>query len=100
MSRGRWLRPLVGIAVSGLCVVLLLRAVSLAEVGESLRAGNPLVLVPAVALYFVGSLVRSLRWRALLHHHVVGVWLLFRILIIGLMVNDLAPLRLGEVARV
>lgn len=100
MSRGRWLRPLVGITISGLCLLLLLRAVSLAEVGESLRAGNPLVLVPAVALYFLGSLVRSFRWQALLHGQPVGLWLLFRTLIIGLMVNDLVPLRLGEVARV
>src|SRR5439155_8503265 len=94
------LRPLLGLAISALCVGLLLRAVSPAEIGRSLRAGDPTVLLPAAALYFVGSFVRSVRWHALLHGQQVSLWLLFRTLIIGLMVNDLVPLRLGEVARV
>jgi len=100
LSRGSLLRPLIGVAVSVVCLALLLRAVSLAEVTESLRVGNVLVVIPAVALYFAGTLVRSLRWRALLYWHALPVGLLFRSLVIGLMVNDLLPGRLGELARV
>jgi uncharacterized protein (TIRG00374 family) len=96
----RLARPLVGLVISGVCVVLLLRVVSPEEIGESLRAGNPLVLVPAIALYFAGVLVRSIRWQGLLRGQAVGLWLLFRTLVIGLMINDLLPFRLGEVARV
>jgi uncharacterized protein (TIRG00374 family) len=100
MTAARLARPLVGLVISAACVVLLLRVVSPAEIGESLRAGNPMVLVPAIALYFAGAFVRSVRWKALLRGQAVGVWLLFKTLVIGLMVNDLLPLRLGEVARV
>src|SRR5437879_4814485 len=85
------LRTAVGLAISVGCLALVLRAVSLDAVASSLRAGNALVLVPATALYFVGVLVRSLRWRVLLRGQPVHFPLLFRTLVIGLMVNDLLP---------
>lgn len=94
------LRLGVGFGISIVCLALLLRAVSPGEIAARLSEGNALVLVPAVALYFVGTLVRSLRWRALLRGRAVDVGLLFRTLVIGLTVNDLLPGRLGEVARV
>lgn len=99
------LRPAAGLLVSALCIALLVRVLALAgvtveDVGISLRAGNPLVLVPAVALYFGGTLVRSVRWQHLLEGTPIRVPLLFRTLVIGLMVNDLVPARLGELARV
>jgi uncharacterized protein (TIRG00374 family) len=67
-------------------------------VAARLRDADPWVLVPAVALYFLGLLARSVRWRALLGG-TLELGLLFRTLVIGLMVNDLFPIRLGEIAR-
>jgi uncharacterized membrane protein YbhN (UPF0104 family) len=96
----RLLRPVIGILVSLVCLGLFLRSVSPQEVGESLARANPIFLVPAVGVYFVGTLVRSLRWRVLLGPHRVPVPVLFRSLVIGLTVNDLVPAKLGEVARI
>ena len=94
------LRPLLGIALSVVCLVLLARTVSLADVGTSLSHGHPAVLVPAVALYFGGIFVRSVRWGLLLPGRRLPPTLLFRTLVIGFMVNDVLPARLGELARI
>src|SRR5581483_3414433 len=100
MSAGKLLRPALGIAISAVFIGLLARSVQLDKVGESLRAFNVALLVPAVALYFAGTAVRSLRWKKLLHGHDVPLRDLFRALVIGLTVNDVLPGRLGEVARI
>jgi uncharacterized membrane protein YbhN (UPF0104 family) len=57
------------------------------------------LLVPAVGLYFIGSWLRSVRWGLLLPAHGLPTTTLFRALVIGLTVNNLLPLRMGEVAR-
>ena len=100
----RLLRPILGVVLSIVCLALLARPVflgdvSLDDVVASLRSADPAVLVPAIALYFVGTLVRSIRWQALLARRHLGLGLLFRTLVIGLMVNDLLPARVGELAR-
>lgn len=95
------IRPLFGIVLSAACLVALARTgVSLEGIGRGLEHGNPAVLVPAVALYFGGILVRSVRWGFLLPGRRLSPVLLFRTLVIGFMVNDLLPLRLGELARI
>ena len=95
----RLLRPILGVALSIACLALLARTVSPADVASRLREADAGVLAPAIALYFVGTLVRSVRWQALLGRRRLGLGLLFRTLVIGLMVNDLLPARVGELAR-
>ena len=100
MNRRGFVRAGVGLVISVASLALLLRGQPLDQIGHSLAVGNPIVLIPAIALYFLGTLVRSLRWRMLLSLHPAPLGLLFRTLVIGLTVNDLLPARLGEVARV
>lgn len=95
------LRPVLGIALSAACLVALARTgVSPEGIGRGLEHGNPAVLLPAVALYFGGIFVRSVRWGMLLPGRRLPPGLLFRTLVIGFMVNDLLPARLGELARI
>ncbi|MSQ23732.1 MAG: flippase-like domain-containing protein [Chloroflexi bacterium] len=100
MRRFPFLRLGLGLAISVAAIVLIARTVSANDVLESVRAGNPLLLIPAVALYFVGLGARSLRWRVLLVNQPVGLVLLFRTLVIGFTVNDILPARIGELARI
>src|SRR5207302_7416783 len=94
-------RPLLGVVLSGACLVALARTgVSVEGIGRGLEHGNPAVLVPAVGLYFGGIFVRSVRWGFLLPGRRLAPGLLFRTLVIGFMVNDVLPLRLGELARI
>src|SRR5581483_5168257 len=97
MTRGGALRVAAGLGISVLCIGLLFTLVRGENVGQSLASGAPIVLVPAVMLYFVGTLIRSVRWNLLLGGKLSNS-LLFRTLVIGLMLNDLLPGRLGEVA--
>lgn len=94
------LRGGLGLAVTGLAIMVLLRTAAAGDVLGSMRSGNPLVLIPAVPLYFVGTWIRSLRWRLLLSPRSPSTARLFRVLVIGLMANDLLPGRVGELARV
>ncbi|GAC1315637.1 MAG: lysylphosphatidylglycerol synthase transmembrane domain-containing protein [Chloroflexota bacterium] len=69
------------------------------QIGAALRSADWRYLLPAVALYFLGVWIRSARWGVLLPGYHTPVSSLFRALIVGFTVNNLLPLRLGEVAR-
>jgi uncharacterized protein (TIRG00374 family) len=57
-------------------------------------------LIPvAIILYFIAVWVRSVRWGLLLPEHSVTTITLFKALVVGFTVNNLLPLRVGEVAR-
>lgn len=100
MSSGvvRWFLPF---AISGALVVLLGRSVASQwdELVMALRSAEWWLLVPAIGLYFVGTWLRSVRWRLLLPGQAVSTRTLFRALVIGFTVNNVLPLRMGEVAR-
>src|SRR5688572_23338657 len=100
MRRKDLVRLALGLLISGLCLVLAGRNVSLTDLSASLTAANPVVLLPALGIYTLGLLARSMRWRVLLRSYGVRLPMLFRTLIIGFMVNDILPGRLGEIARI
>ena len=91
----------IGVGVSVLLVFLLLRSVQLDSVGEAFRHANLLFLLPALAFYFAGVWVRTLRWGVLLRPvQRIGARRLFQVLAVGYMANDILPLRAGEAVRV
>jgi uncharacterized protein (TIRG00374 family) len=98
---GRLVRFFLPFAISAALVLLLARFVAgeWDELVGALAAADWRLLVPAIGLYFVGTWLRSLRWGLLLPAHAVGTATLFRALVIGFTVNNLLPLRMGEVAR-
>lgn len=96
----RLLRPLLGVLCSIVLLVLLFRVVDGEAMLGLLRRVDYWTLVPAVGVYFVGVWVRSVRWRVLLRPvAAVPTGRLFRAMVIGFTVNDLMPIRLGELAR-
>lgn len=94
-------RLLLPFALSAVLVVLLINTVRAEadQLGAALLSANWILLVPAVALYFMGVWLRSARWGLLLPEHAVRNSVLFRALVVGFTVNNLLPLRMGEVAR-
>jgi glycosyltransferase 2 family protein len=88
-------------ALSAVLVLLLINTVrgEADQLAAALSSANWLLLVPAIALYFVGVWLRSARWGLLLPAYTVKTSLLFRTLLVGFTVNNLLPLRMGEVAR-
>jgi glycosyltransferase 2 family protein len=94
------LRVVIGLAVSLALMWLVLSRVSLGGLLGSFLSADYRSLAPAVGVFFLGVLVRSLRWKLLLDPIArVSLSRLFRAVVIGFTVNNLLPARLGELAR-
>lgn len=90
----------LGVAISALFLWLALRGLGLAEVGGSLAEANLWWLLPGIAVYFIGVWVRAWRWHYLLRPvKPVSTRIMFPIVAIGYMGNNIYPARAGEVLR-
>lgn len=67
---------------------------------EAFGSANYIYLLPALVLYFIGVEMRAIRWHFLLRSiKPIGITRLFQVTVIGYMVNDLLPFRIGELVR-
>lgn len=93
---------LVSLALGVGLLVLALRPVDFAALGEALRDANYLYLIPLTVLALAAHAIRAWRWGLLLDalpdDRTARLGATFPALMIGYMVNYAAP-RLGEVAR-
>jgi uncharacterized membrane protein YbhN (UPF0104 family) len=94
-------RLVIPFALSAALLLLVINSVrgQADELAAALHSADWRWIAPAVCLYFLGVWLRSARWSLLLPEHAVGVPTLFRALVVGFTVNNLLPLRMGEVAR-
>src|SRR4051794_40486019 len=93
-------RLIVGSLVSAALVALLLYSVDLRSLSQQLSHVSLPLLGLAIGLYFVGVLVRAVRWQVLLGPVAfVALPRLFCVMLIGFTVNNLLPGRVGELAR-
>jgi uncharacterized protein (TIRG00374 family) len=93
------LRLVLSFGISAVLLVLVLRGIDANKLGAALGEADWRLIPPAVVLYFVGAWLRSVRWKLLLPEQNVSTGTLFRALIVGFTVNNLLPVRMGEVAR-
>ena len=95
-SRKLWL----GLGGTALFLALFFWRTDLPELVDALAEANYWWVAPAVAIWFVAAVLRSLRWHYLLRG-VIGLSTrsLYPIVIIGYMANNLLPLRTGELVR-
>ncbi len=90
----------MGLAVSVAFIALFFLTVDIHEMGGALADARYQYVAPAVALYFVAVLFRTLRWQYLLAPvRRFGAVRLFPVVTVGYMANNLLPARLGEVVR-
>src|SRR5262245_12350068 len=96
----RWLKLGFAIAFSAVFMALFLRSVDLHEVGRAFRDADYRYVVPAMALFSLSVVCRSVRWR---YFFLPGFDLTWRQLLpsvlIGYAGNNLLPLRAGELVR-
>lgn len=99
--RRRVLSVLVGLFGTGFFLWLALRGVHFDALGRALREASWGWVVPMVAIMILDLLVRALRWRILLGRARpdAPVWELMRLEAIGLAVNNVLFMRLGELLR-
>lgn len=96
---GLW-RLAAGVVLSGVCIFLALRGTSWAELWEALRAARWAWMAPGVAAVVTGTVVKAVRWQALFLPERMPFWRVWRVFVIGQMLNVVLPARAGEVGRV
>lgn len=90
----------VGILISIVFLIYAFRGQDYGAILDALRGVNYLLLIPALALYFLGVVVRAYRWSILLSPiKRVTTRQLLPITAIGFMANNVMPLRTGEIVR-
>jgi len=100
LRMGRAFSVLLAIAVGAALFVFAFRGIRVEELGETLSNFSPGWLPVLVALPVLDLLIRAVRWRLLLNPVVrARVWELFQFEAIGMAVNNLLFLRVGELAR-
>lgn len=94
-------RVWVGLAVSAACLLLVVRGAPLDEVRRALAEADLALLLGVSAPAYVANVwLRALRWRHLTNPIApVSRTLLYRAQGLGFAVNNLAPLRAGELVR-
>ena len=94
------LRVTIELLISGTLLYFALRGLRLDEVWGAMQDAQYLWLLPGVAVYFVGVWVRSWRWHYLLRPlKRVPTRVMFPIVTIGYMGNNIYPARAGEILR-
>lgn len=95
------LRLLIGIAVSVACIIFVLGGVNLDEALAALGRANLLWLGPAIVALAVSIVAKALRWGLLYRPHYMPGWRpMTGGILVGQMINNALPVRLGEVARI
>lgn len=90
----------LGVIISLVFLYLALRGLHLQDVWGALKSANYWWLLPGVLVYFLAVWVRAWRWHYLLRPvKPVSTRLLFPIVTIGYMGNNIYPARAGEVLR-
>ena len=90
----------VGLLISAVFLYLAFRKIDYRALWATLTTVQYVWLVPGLAIYFAGVLVRAWRWQLLLTPlKKVSLKTLFPIINIGYMGNNVFPLRMGEVLR-
>jgi len=93
-------RILLGFAVSAFFLFFALRGQDYAAIRTAFSEVNYWYLIPALGLYFIGLLARAYRWSVLLRPvERISSRRLFGINAVGLMANNVLPLRTGEFVR-
>jgi uncharacterized protein (TIRG00374 family) len=90
----------IGVLISAVFLYFALRGLHLGEFWVALEGANYWLLIPAVAVYFIGVWVRAWRWHYMLRPlKKISTNSMFPIVTIGYMGNNIYPARAGEVLR-
>ncbi len=90
----------LGVVISLAFLYLALRGLGLESLGEAFKNADYWWLIPGVAIYFLAVWVRSWRWHYLLRPiKSIPTHIMFPIVAIGYMGNNIYPARAGEILR-
>jgi glycosyltransferase 2 family protein len=88
-----------GVLISVVALVMVFRLTNWQDLRQSITSIHPMSLFQVVIVSIIALMVRASAWWILLNRK-VSVWHTFNILNIGYLMNNLLPLRAGEISRV
>jgi glycosyltransferase 2 family protein len=89
-----------GFIIAGVFLAFFLVRIDFEEIRQSFAGADYVLAIASVPLYFVGFWFRTLRWHLLLKPIAdIPTTRLYPVVLIGLMSNNVAPARIGEVVR-
>ncbi len=90
----------VGFGIGGVLLAFFFVTGDWQNLGDALAHATYWYIVPAIALYQISIVFRTIRWQILLRHmRPIPVSRLFPVVVIGYMANNLLPMRIGELVR-
>ena len=90
----------LGLIISVSFFAIFLVRTDFGDIWQAFESADYLLAIAAVPLYFVGFWLRTVRWHYLLKPvSDVPTLRLFPVVLIGLMTNNVAPARVGELVR-
>jgi len=95
----KFLRLLIGLTVSGVCIVYLIHSVEKDKVWDALRLADKTLLVSALLVTCFGYIIRAFRWKFLFSDIKLTFASSFRAMIVGFFMNNVLPARIGEIVR-
>lgn len=91
---------LFGVAISLFLVIYLFYKIDIKDVKNTVLQFNKNVFLILSVIYIVGMILRSFRWQLLLkQREQIEIIIVLKALVIGYMVNNLLPAKVGELAR-
>jgi len=90
----------LGAAISAFFIIYALRGLDLVQVWRDVQTANYWWIFPGVVAYFIGVWARTWRWHYLLRPiKPIPLKIMWPIVVIGYMGNNIYPFRAGEVIR-
>ena len=90
----------IGLGLTAILLIAFLLTVDVVKMFDSLVDANYVFILPAIVMYFISILFRTIRWKMLLAHmHGISISRLYPVVVVGYMANNILPMRLGEFVR-
>lgn len=96
-----WIRPLVGLIFSIICIKLIIKNVDIAGLKQALTQFHWVYLIPAVVSLLIGYACRILRWAMMLQSAGanINIKACMAPFFASFALNNVLPLRLGDITR-
>jgi uncharacterized protein (TIRG00374 family) len=93
------LRMLLGLLVSGICIIYLVNSVEKDKVLDAFMDADPFFIGFAFIITLGSYFLRAYRWEFLFSDIPIGFMTAYRALIVGFFMNNILPARIGEIVR-
>jgi glycosyltransferase 2 family protein len=94
------IKIVIGILFSIAAIIIIVLLVDMREVWENLKKLSLPVVATVLSLYMINMLLRTLRWKLIIAQKTdIKFNLVFKALIYGYTLNQLLPLKMGEIGR-